>query len=176
LRLRLLNILEPPHSETPVKAKLAILFSGGLDCTVLARIAHDILPLCDQIDLINVAFENPRVVLASKQTPKAKGHRKVQQGRDLLDVPGDAKEGGKALSGALPVETATPFEECPDRITGRNALKELRCVCPERKWNFVEVGYSETSHIMLLTLHLGQCAIRRILSSQKQSHISYIPT
>nr|POE71385.1 asparagine synthetase domain-containing protein c4f6.11c [Quercus suber] len=42
-------------------AKLGILFSGGLDCTVLARLAHDILPKDQPIDLLNVAFENPRV-------------------------------------------------------------------------------------------------------------------
>ncbi|KAF2103578.1 asparagine synthase related protein [Rhizodiscina lignyota] len=42
-------------------AEIAILFSGGLDCTVLARMVHDILPLSQSIDLLNVAFENPRI-------------------------------------------------------------------------------------------------------------------
>lgn len=42
------------------KARLAILFSGGLDCTLLARICHDILPLEATVDLLNVAFYNPR--------------------------------------------------------------------------------------------------------------------
>ncbi|KAK4547400.1 hypothetical protein LTR36_001056 [Oleoguttula mirabilis] len=41
--------------------KLAILFSGGLDCSVLARLAHDLIPLPEGIDLLNVAFENPRI-------------------------------------------------------------------------------------------------------------------
>lgn len=45
-------------------AKVAVLFSGGLDCTLLARICHNILPLGERIDLLNVAFENPRVVNA----------------------------------------------------------------------------------------------------------------
>ncbi|KKA30800.1 hypothetical protein TD95_003668 [Thielaviopsis punctulata] len=43
------------------KAKVAVLFSGGLDCTVLARLLSDILPAGEEIDLINVAFENPRI-------------------------------------------------------------------------------------------------------------------
>ncbi|KAI7232523.1 hypothetical protein KC330_g5876 [Hortaea werneckii] len=42
-------------------SRVAILFSGGLDCTVLARLAHDILPQSESIDLLNVAFQNPRI-------------------------------------------------------------------------------------------------------------------
>lgn len=42
-------------------ANIAILFSGGLDCTVLARITHSLLPIEEPIDLLNVAFENPRI-------------------------------------------------------------------------------------------------------------------
>jgi asparagine synthetase B (glutamine-hydrolysing) len=45
-------------------AKIAVLFSGGLDCTILARLAHDILPINEPVDLLNVAFENPRVAAA----------------------------------------------------------------------------------------------------------------
>ncbi|PTB67007.1 asparagine synthase-like protein [Trichoderma citrinoviride] len=42
-------------------AHIAVLFSGGLDCTVLARMASDMMPPEQAIDLINVAFENPRI-------------------------------------------------------------------------------------------------------------------
>ncbi|KFY72316.1 hypothetical protein V499_07541 [Pseudogymnoascus sp. VKM F-103] len=145
LRLRLLNIPDPPRSEGPAKVKLAILFSGGLDCAVLARMAHDILPLKEQIDLLNVAFENPRVVLASKQPPKVKQQRKARQGRDQLDILGEAVAKENPLGGTPPVVCPpvgvdSPFEACPDRMTGRSALKELRQVCPGRKWNFVEAN------------------------------------
>jgi asparagine synthetase B (glutamine-hydrolysing) len=62
LNLRISDI--PAHtdleSDFPA-ASLAILFSGGLDCTLLARLAHDILDPTQPIDLLNVAFENPRV-------------------------------------------------------------------------------------------------------------------
>ncbi|KAK4035016.1 asparagine synthase-domain-containing protein [Parachaetomium inaequale] len=62
LRLRILNIPLPPAPDANGKTRVAVLFSGGLDCTVLARLCHDILDADQGIDLLNVAFENPRVV------------------------------------------------------------------------------------------------------------------
>ena len=60
----MLGIPEPPGRSTDERVhrrpRLAILFSGGLDCTLLARICHDILPHDAPIDLLNVAFQNPR--------------------------------------------------------------------------------------------------------------------
>lgn len=64
LSLRALNI-PIPYSVTETPTCIAVLFSGGLDCTLLARLMHDILPLDHDIDLLNVAFENPRVVRAA---------------------------------------------------------------------------------------------------------------
>ena len=65
LSLRVLNVPEPPKvhavSEEGVDTRIAVLFSGGLDCTVLARLASELLPPNQGIDLINVAFENPRI-------------------------------------------------------------------------------------------------------------------
>lgn len=62
---RTLDIPESPArpgvSQNLPKARLAVLFSGGLDCTTIARLCHDLLPLSEPIDLLNVAFENPRV-------------------------------------------------------------------------------------------------------------------
>lgn len=65
LGLRIRNIRQQRaddllQQKTPT-TNIAILFSGGLDCTVLARLAHDILPSAEAIDLLNVAFENPRI-------------------------------------------------------------------------------------------------------------------
>ena len=54
-----------PPSQWVAPARVAVLFSGGLDCTVLARILHDTLSKEQDIDLLNVAFENPRVVQAA---------------------------------------------------------------------------------------------------------------
>ncbi|CAN9237215.1 unnamed protein product [Alternaria alternata] len=90
-------------------AQVGILFSGGLDCTILARMCHDLLPLSESIDLLNVAFENPRI------------HSNLESG-------------------------TSPYELCPDRITGRSSHAELIEVCPGREWRFVEVNvpYTET--------------------------------
>ena len=75
LSLRVRDIPLPP-SQLVAPPRVAVLFSGGLDCTVLARILHDTLPKTQDIDLLNVAFENPRVVQAAgasqlSQTPRS---------------------------------------------------------------------------------------------------------
>lgn len=90
-------------------AKIAVLFSGGLDCTMLARLCHDLLPLSESIDLLNVAFENPRI------------HSNLEAG-------------------------ISPYELCPDRVTGRASHAELQQVCRDRQWRFVEVNvpFTET--------------------------------
>jgi asparagine synthetase B (glutamine-hydrolysing) len=94
---------------SPKDARVAILFSGGLDCTILARMCHDLSSPSEPIDLLNVAFENPRV------------HSNLEPG-------------------------TSPFELCPDRITGRSSHAELVEICPGREWRFVEVNvpYTET--------------------------------
>ncbi|KAM0283154.1 hypothetical protein ACHAQH_002635 [Verticillium albo-atrum] len=65
LALRVLKIPNPAELESasavPNDTRVSVLFSGGLDCTVLARLASDLLPPDQGIDLLNVAFENPRV-------------------------------------------------------------------------------------------------------------------
>lgn len=93
-----------------MQTKVAILFSGGLDCTVLARLCHEILPDDQSIDLLNVAFENPRV---AANAAKSKD-RKVLESFDI-------------------------YEACPDRMTGRKSFAELLSVCPGRAWRFVAV-------------------------------------
>lgn len=112
LHLRIQKVPEPP-SITKSDVKVAVLFSGGLDCTLLARLSHDILPKNETIDLLNVAFENPRVAAAAA-----------------------GKEGA----------TASVYESCPDRITGRAAFAELQRVCPDRNWRLVaiDIPYTET--------------------------------
>ena len=70
LRLRTTNIPSLSYgSSNSTDAKVAVLFSGGLDCTLLARLAHDLLPLDQRIDLLNVAFENPRACKAANLAP-----------------------------------------------------------------------------------------------------------
>ena len=112
LALRTQHVREAvrPATGTPDHAsRVAVLFSGGLDCTILARLCHDLLSPNESIDLLNVAFENPRI------------HSKLEPG-------------------------TSPYELCPDRITGRSSYTELVQLCPGRRWRFVEVNvpYTET--------------------------------
>ncbi|KAM3427555.1 hypothetical protein MY4824_009376 [Beauveria thailandica] len=65
LQYRVQGIPVPPGVNEP-QVSVAVLFSGGLDCTVLARLTHELLPKDDQIDLLNVAFENPRIAAQHK--------------------------------------------------------------------------------------------------------------
>ncbi|KEY74101.1 hypothetical protein S7711_05352 [Stachybotrys chartarum IBT 7711] len=76
LRVHLLNSLQPRVLGVPTPpgaglsdARIAVLFSGGLDCTVLARLCSEIVPYEQSIDLINVAFENPRIALQNRGKP-----------------------------------------------------------------------------------------------------------
>lgn len=125
------------------KTKLAVLFSGGLDCTVLARMAHDLIPLGEHIDLLNVAFENPRVVQAAKSGLDAKGvplhSGKIEKGLDTTDIVPELIQANENYKIKLDNPNSV-YELCPDRITGRRALEELRRVCPGRMWRFVEVS------------------------------------
>ncbi|ORY09593.1 asparagine synthase-domain-containing protein [Clohesyomyces aquaticus] len=110
LDLRIQHVREAIDRPNQGDARVAILFSGGLDCTVLTRICHDLLPLTEGVDLLNVAFQNPRI------------HANLEPG-------------------------VSPFELCPDRVTGRSSYTELLRVCPGRPWRFVaiDVPYSETT-------------------------------
>ncbi|XP_011311974.1 asparagine synthetase domain-containing protein 1 [Fopius arisanus] len=89
-------------------SKIGLLFSGGLDSTILAAIAHEFVPEKESIDLINVAFEK-----GEKGSKKIKrGDKNDEEKRENFDV--------------------------PDRKTGRQAFEELKRLFPRRQWNFVE--------------------------------------
>lgn len=118
LIIRTHNIPMPPSTDVN-PARVAILFSGGLDCTVLACIMHANFPLSQPIDLLNVAFENPRVIsAAAAQLPQA-----------------------------TPLaRSVSPYALCPDRITGLASYAELLKTCPNRTWRFVsiDIPYDQT--------------------------------
>ncbi|KAF8649793.1 hypothetical protein AX16_005559 [Volvariella volvacea WC 439] len=91
-------------------ARVAVLFSGGIDSTIIAYLASKHIPADEPIDLLNVAFENPRKV-------KSRRERKHNGTDDKVTVP----EG---------------LYQVPDRLTGLEQLEELRALCPGRIWNF----------------------------------------
>ncbi|KAH0615065.1 uncharacterized protein H6S33_000701 [Morchella sextelata] len=148
--------------------RLAILFSGGLDCTVLARIVHECLPPGEPVDLLNVAFENPRVIDARKvsaQEPKKAKKKKPKKGQykgQHTDGPepepeAEIKAETEAPEEPLP-ETETPeaqpdtYELCPDRLTGRKSHAELLSVCP-RPWRFHAINIPQP------TLHAHRATV-----------------
>jgi len=75
-------------------AKIAILFSGGIDSAIIALLASTFVESDEPIDLLNVSFEKP------------------------------------ANSGNF---------ECPDRQTCLLTLKELKSLCPTRRWNLIKI-------------------------------------
>lgn len=54
------NCLQTTIHEICKHSKIAILFSGGLDCSILAYLCDKYIHPEDSIDLINVAFENTK--------------------------------------------------------------------------------------------------------------------
>ena len=136
-----IGIPESLQHEIP---RMAILFSGGVDCTMLARISHELVTYCQAIDLLNVAFENPRVVNAAK-SQRGAGNR-PRDGVVLEAQPVAALEEGnepgfpprnKPHSDHHNRDRAV-FDSCPDRATARKSLRELRKLCPGRTWNLIE--------------------------------------
>ena len=119
IALRVNGVPQPP-SDHKLPTRIGILFSGGLDCTLLARIVHDILPRDSSIDLLNVVFENPRVIAAAAS-----------------NLPLDVQ--------AWTVELA--YSRCPDRITGISSYHELLRVCPERSWRMVYINIPYTEYV-----------------------------
>jgi asparagine synthetase B (glutamine-hydrolysing) len=156
LKLRILNIPEPPGFDQSHNVRVAVLFSGGLDCTVLARMAHDLLPPEQHIDLVNVAFENPRVIQAAENAPKSKKQAKMDT-KSQNDTKG---QNGATFTGDPVI--ISPYESCPDRETGRKAFQELQEVCPNRIWRFVAVSFVSLDGSSHMTDYsIGQHTVHR---------------
>lgn len=103
---------------TPSAAPVALLFSGGLDCTVLAALAAEHLPPAYAVDLLNVAFENPRSIAAAWAA------------------------GAEAVPGTFPHDKYA----VPDRVSARRSVEDLRRLYPTRTWNLVEVDVPYTEY------------------------------
>lgn len=119
-----------------IPARVAVLFSGGIDSTVCAFLAHKHIPLDEPIDLLNIAFENPRKIRVQVDGNvggiKKKRQRAILKNRVSID---------EQLS-----ERYNPNYLVPDRVAGLKELEELRRLCPGRQWNFVEVDVPYTEY------------------------------
>ena len=82
------------------------------------------LPANEPIDLLNVAFENPRKIqgrLDGNLGACPKRERQKQQKVAIMNV----------------ADKRSTSYLVPDRVTGLQEVEELRRLCPERMWNFV---------------------------------------
>jgi asparagine synthetase B (glutamine-hydrolysing) len=101
------------HVSTSENARVGVLFSGGVDSIVLAALADRCLNNDEEIDLLNVAFEQIVPPCSSQYATK----------RIVQESSGDS---------------IVSFD-VPDRLTGLSGVEELKKLNYARKWNFVQV-------------------------------------
>ncbi|KAI8452410.1 asparagine synthase-domain-containing protein [Phakopsora pachyrhizi] len=115
---RMVTGISSLHQKTEKESRVAVLFSGGLDCTTLALLAHSHIPPSESIDLLNVAFENTQSISNNNQT------KRIQK---------DSEK-----SSADNHDSNTTFD-VPDCQTGERSWRELSKLTPGRDWRFVRV-------------------------------------
>jgi hypothetical protein len=89
------------------------------ETTAIPLMGYRHLPVDEPIDLLNVAFENPRKIHG--QSPGWAGTSSKKQRR---------RRGQHQ-------ELSSPSYSVPDRITGIEEVEELKHLCHGRIWNFV---------------------------------------
>lgn len=164
VRRRVTNI----NTDQPAdEAHVAILFSGGLDCTTLALLADRHVPKDQPIDLLNVGFENVRAIeaaklesekrLRSKLKAAQKGRKATAEARKIdSDVVETDQKGAATVVEVdqTDVAHANDIYSVPDRLTGISSYTELLTLSPHRRWNFIcmNIPYSEyISHKPLIS-------------------------
>jgi len=98
---------------------------------MLAFLAHRHIPFDEPIDLLNVAFENPRKIKVQVEGNVDGMSKKAKQRR--------AHE-SRINGNAADIASQKVDYMVPDREAGLREVEELRKTCPGRKWNFVEVN------------------------------------
>jgi hypothetical protein len=88
------------------------------------RIRH--VPKNEPIDLLNVAFENPRKL-------------RVQLEGNLDALPKNIKRERRKHGQDEQIAHCDASYIVPDRVSGLEEVEELRRVCPGRIWNFVRL-------------------------------------
>jgi hypothetical protein len=83
------------------------------------------IPVDEPIDLLNVAFENPRKI-------------RIQKEGNIGGIPKRIRKAESRRLVEKVEEEKIPYL-VPDRMTGMQEVEELRRICPGRIWNFVRV-------------------------------------
>ncbi|KAI8448630.1 asparagine synthase-domain-containing protein [Phakopsora pachyrhizi] len=123
---RMVTGISSLHQKTEKESRVAVLFSGGLDCTTLALLAHSHIPPSESIDLLNVAFENTQSISNNNQT------KRIQK---------DSEK-----SSADNHDSNTTFD-VPDFQTGESSWRELSKLTPVRDWRFVRVDVQMAEYL-----------------------------
>lgn len=93
----------------------------------LFRVSRHV-PLDEPIDLLNVAFQNPRKI-------------QVQTDGNIGAIPKrEKKRQLKAAEINRTVKESASYM-VPDRVTGLQEVEEFRRICPGRTWNFVGINF-----------------------------------
>ena len=127
-------------ARTLPAAPVLVLFSGGVDSTLLAALAHKALPAAVPIDLASVCFDGGR-------SPDRRAHRS-----EYLLVAWNAgcrRRADCLASSCLRVAHYDAWcKQCVDvkmcrhawrRLAAIDALAELAAVAPTREWRLIEV-------------------------------------
>ncbi|GAC73101.1 asparagine synthase [Moesziomyces antarcticus T-34] len=122
------------------EAHVAVLFSGGLDCTTLALLAHRYVPAHQPIDLLNVGFENPRALAAARTERQRKARASTDPRRRNKHQPASTPLQDDAAESAPELGGEEDIYAVPDRLTGLASYEELRRLAPLRRWNFVAIN------------------------------------
>lgn len=106
-----------PPPRTNGGSRVAVLFSGGIDSTIITALAHKHIPEDQTIDLLNVSFVNENS-LKKPAVKKAEPNRKKPlPNSNALQEPVVEVDPQKQLQEA--------FDNVPDRKTGISAMMEL---------------------------------------------------
>lgn len=138
--------------DDPHPARIGVLFSGGVDCTVLALLIHAHLQAQEEkdhhhegsrqggeaevkaggmykgepIDLINVAFVGEKTDMSNK----------LSQGRNRDKNNSNMSNNIKNLNYSN-INSFINASEAPDRVAARNSLQELQALAPTREFRLV---------------------------------------
>jgi len=124
------------HISIDTAAKVAILFSGGLDSVVLTALSHYHVPFDQGIDLINVSFASTQdhTSLEAQLNNNNDKNNKEEEER-VNDNPNLTVQN----------QSHNLLFASPDRIAAIQSFHELCRLWPQRKWRLILVNvlYSE---------------------------------